>query len=422
MFQRIGPAAFKKDLTNTLRLCEALGQPQTHFTSIHVAGTNGKGSVSNLLAAVFQASGYKTGLYTSPHLLDFRERIRVNGMCCPPEFVVDFVHQHQSLIEEVQPSFFEITVAMAFSYFKMEACDVAIIETGLGGRLDSTNIISPELSVITNIGWDHMNLLGDTLEAIAFEKAGIIKPKTPVIIGEYQPEIQHVFEQKASEQEAPLLLAKDLVQLHVTQNTFEGIWASAEFADGLTIEQLHTTLNGAYQEKNLTTALAACITLAKQFHITTTGIITGFAHVKALTGFSGRMELLSRNPMVIADCAHNVDGLQLLMRQIHVPDDGTLHIVFGTVNDKDPGPALQLLPRHAIYYFCKADIPRGMESENLRQEATKYELKGEALGSVHQAITAALSAAGKNDLIIICGSIFVVAEALDFFHQTNFSE
>lgn len=419
MFQRIGPAAFKKDLTNTIRLCNALGHPQSQFKSIHIAGTNGKGSVSNLLSAVFQTAGYKTGLYTSPHLLDFRERIRVNGTCCTQDFVVEFVKQHRQLIEEVQPSFFEITVAMAFEYFSQENCEVAIIETGLGGRLDSTNVIVPELSVITNIGWDHMNLLGDTLEAIASEKAGIIKPEIPVIIGEYQEDIHHVFTTKANQVAAPLLLAKDLVQVEIMTNNFEGIQADVTFANGSNISNLQTPLNGAYQEKNLITALAACATLSKSFAIKPNDIATGFGQVKNLTGFQGRMELLSRDPMVLADCAHNVDGLKQLIHQIQIPQNGILHVVFGTVTDKDAGPALNLLPRQAKYYFCKADIPRGKNSEALRLEAVNYELFGEASGSVKDAVISALSVAGKNDLILICGSIFVVAEAIDFFQKTN---
>lgn len=419
MFQRIGPAAIKKDLTNTIRLCEALGHPEQAFSSVHIAGTNGKGSVSNWLSAILQSSGHQTGLYTSPHLLDFRERIRINGVLCEEAFITDFVSRYRPVIEEIEPSFFEITVAMAFLYFAEKGVDIAVIETGLGGRLDSTNVITPVLGIITNIGWDHMAMLGNTLPLIASEKAGIIKPGVPVLIGERQEEVQGVFKEMAVLQGAPLYNSDNLVRLEVLSNDPAGLCFRAQLETTQFTLETCTPMFGSYQEKNLQTVLAAADLLQEDWQISVNDIISGLQQVKELTGFRGRMEILQHQPLVLADCAHNSDGLDQLRRSIDAMDVPHWHIVTGAVQDKDVAANLLHLPESASYYFCKPDIPRGMDARTLQQLAANMERKGVAYGSVHEAIVSALSNSGSDEAILICGSIFVVAEALpNFKHKT----
>ncbi len=409
MFSRIGAAAFKKDLTNTIRLCEALGNPQLQFKSIHVAGTNGKGSTSHMLAAILQTAGYKTGLYTSPHLKDFRERIRVDGLWCNEQYVIDFTQRMQPLIETIEPSFFEITVAMAFDYFAKQQVEVAVIEVGLGGRLDSTNIITPELSIITNIGWDHMNMLGNTLEQIAFEKAGIIKPGVPVVIGEVIPETKPVFEKQATS--SPLFFAEE--KRYVADWQYNHHQLAVEVVDNRHNE--HQTyqldLPGIYQTKNLLTVLEAVYQLQqKGWHIDTSIVLQALQHVKKLTGLHGRWEVIHQDPVVVLDVGHNTDGVKQVQKQIELSDYRHLHIVIGMVKDKEIDKVLALLPSHAAYYFTKAQIPRAMDEHHLQQLAANYQLRGESFSDVNTALKAALQHAHKDDMVLVCGSVFLVGE------------
>lgn len=391
VFQHIGPAAYKADLNNTLAICHYLGNPQHHFKSIHVGGTNGKGSVSSMLSAIFTKHGYKTGLYTSPHLKDFRERIRVNGAMVPKDFVIHFTQKMMPLIEEVNPSFFELTVGMAFEYFKQSEVDIAIIEVGMGGRLDSTNVITPELSVITNIGWDHMEFLGDSLAKIASEKAGIIKNNVPAVVGEVLPETLSVFEETAKSRKSELTL---------------GITAPARWIE-------KCALKGEYQKKNLGTVKAAIQTLELQgYHFSEHLILEALQEVKQLTGLRGRWEILHEQPYIIADTAHNADGLTETLSQLTRGLKGKLHIVLGVVKEKDLAKILKLLPSFAQYYYCKPAIFRGLDAEILAAEADKIGLQGNIFGSVNQALMAAKQAAEQNDTIYIGGSTFVVAEVL----------
>ena len=417
MFSRIGAAAYKADLTNTIRLCESLDNPQTKFKAIHIAGTNGKGSVSHILASILQTAGYKTGLYTSPHLKDFRERIKINGNMVSEEFVTSFTQKIKPLIEEIEPSFFEITVAMAFEYFAQQKVDIAIIETGLGGRLDSTNIIIPELSVITNIGWDHMNLLGDSLEKIAFEKAGIIKQGIPVVIGEVIPETQSIFEQTAREKNASLSIASHKRQV------LDWNWANHELVVEVAEEHhtdhkvYHLDLPGIYQTKNLLTVLEACSQLQQQgWKIDDKIIHTGVKHTKKLTGLHGRWEIIHTSPTVIMDVAHNIDGIRQLVQQTELTEHKQLHIIIGMVKDKEAEKVLALLPKSAIYYFTKAQIPRALPEDELKEIAAKINLKGNAFPEVNEALAFALQHAHPDDLIIVCGSVFLVGEVNTSIH------
>jgi dihydrofolate synthase / folylpolyglutamate synthase len=411
MFSRIGAAAIKADLTNTIKLCGALGDPQHKFKSIHIAGTNGKGSTSHMLAAILQTAGYKTGLYTSPHLHDFRERIKVNGKMVEQEFVVAFTERIQPLIDEIEPSFFEITVAMAFEYFQQQQVDVAIIETGLGGRLDSTNIITPELSVITNIGWDHMQLLGNTLEQIASEKAGIIKRNIPVVIGETQNDTNEVFRKKATELNAPIVFADDMK--YVDEFAFEEGYLRIIVDDRRKNEKplYHLDLTGLYQTKNLLTVLEAAHQLQlKDWQIEEWHLKEALKHVKKLTGLHGRWETIHHQPKVILDVAHNVDGMKLVMEQLEFETFNHLYIIIGMVKDKEIEAVLQLLPSYASYYFTKAQIPRALDEMELMQKAAQFNLKGKAIPEVNVALQDVLAHAKQDDLILICGSVFVVAE------------
>ncbi len=409
MFSRIGTDAFKKDLTNTIRLCEALGNPQQKFKTIHIAGTNGKGSTSHMLAAILQTAGYKTGLYTSPHLKDFRERIKINGQVCSEAFVIDFTERIKPLINEIEPSFFEITVAMAFDHFAQQGVDVAVIEVGLGGRLDSTNIITPELSVITNIGWDHMNLLGDTLEKIATEKAGIIKKGIPAVIGEVIPETRPVFDSYATS--APIVYAQE--KRWMAGWDYDHHLLKVEVVDKTTNEHHHYQLDlpGIYQTKNLLTVLEA----AQQLHVQgwrtdTATIQKALQHVKKLTGLHGRWELIQNNPAVILDVGHNVDGVKQLSRQLELTDYDHLHIITGMVKDKDVDAVLALLPQDATYYFTQAQIPRALDAVTLQQKAAEHLLIGNTYPNVNDALQQALAHAHKNDLVLVCGSVFLVGE------------
>ncbi len=417
MFTRVGASAFKKDLTNTLLLCEKLGNPQHRFKSIHVGGTNGKGSTSHMLAAVLQTAGYKTGLYTSPHLKDFRERIRINGEMIPEKEVVDFVAEQQGNISTIEPSFFELTVAMAFAYFAEEKVDIAVVEVGLGGRLDSTNVISPLLSVITNIGWDHMNLLGNTLTEIASEKAGIIKRKTPIIIGEYQSEIAQVFTEKAKQENAPLRFASEewvVQKVEDKEQLSEYLEVRVQPSNqtsGFNNSILKLDLTGSYQLKNLKTVLSGLDELRQQqFNISADAVFNALKQVKTLTGLNGRWQILSRQPLIICDTGHNPEGMMEVLKNIAATPYRKLHFILGMVNDKDSSKILPLLPKEATYYFCKPDIPRGLPAADLKQQAEKYHLKGTDFYSVKEALAAAKNKAKNKDLIFAGGSTFVVAE------------
>lgn len=418
MFTRVGASAFKKDLDNTIALCAKLDNPQHKFRSIHVGGTNGKGSTSHMLAAILQTAGYKTGLYTSPHLKDFRERIRINGQMISEQTVVDFVAEHQADFDEIQPSFFEMTVGLAFNVFAKEQVDIAVVEVGLGGRLDSTNIITPLLSVITNIGWDHMNILGDTLELIAGEKAGIIKQGVPVVVGEHQPELSEVFLNKARTMKAPIEFASeewetiaqssDLNLLSVTvQRQVLPTFAFSEEP----VFQYQLDLPGSYQVKNLKTVLTAVDELRQQgFNISDEHLTTALKQVKTLTGLHGRWETLSTSPLTICDTGHNPEGITEVLKNIASVPYKQLHFVIGMVNDKDITKVLAMLPKNAIYYFCKPDIPRGLQAESLKEKAESLGLRGESYVSVTNALASAQAAASDNDLVFIGGSTFVVAE------------
>lgn len=417
MFHRIGPAAYKANLDNTLALSEYLGRPETQFRSIHIAGTNGKGSVAHMLASILQQQGYKTGLATSPHLKDFRERIRVNGKMMPKGKVVDFVKNHRHFFEKLKPSFFEITLALTFDYFARENLDIAVIETGLGGRLDSTNIIRPEVSVITNIGMDHMNLLGDTLEKIAGEKAGIIKENVPVVIGKYQPEIHHVFTKLAAQKQASLYLANELFG-----------FASAETRDvsGKLLQEMvfktpegkkriiKTDLLGAYQQENLATVLATTEVLNRQgvFKLSEKAIDEGLRQVQENTGFKGRWYQMGKRPPIICDTGHNADGIKAVLKQLSSLEYHKLGIVLGMVDDKDVEGILSMFPANARYYFCKPDVPRGLDAQNLASRAKMLGLKGKAFPTVKSALDQAKKEASANDLIFVGGSTFVVAEVV----------
>lgn len=409
MFSKIGEAAYKKDLTNTIALCEILDNPHKKFKSIHIAGTNGKGSTSHMLAAIMQAAGFKTGLYTSPHLYDFRERIKINGSCCSEEFVINFTQRIQHQIETISPSFFEITVAMAFDYFAQNEVDIAIIETGLGGRLDSTNIILPELSIITNIGMDHMNLLGNTLTAIAGEKAGIIKPFVPVVIGEYNNETLPVF--IAASKSSSISFAED--ERYISDWLYQQPLLNVTVVDKNKNEYQHYALDltGFYQTKNLLTVLEACTVLQKNgWNIQSQHIKEGLSNVKKLTGLQGRWEIIQANPTMVLDVGHNVDGIKAILTQLDLSNFKQLHWVMGMVKDKDIQAVLQLLPSTAKYYFTKASIPRALDEQDLLTQAKEFGLTGTAFKDVNSAINAAKENADFSDLILVCGSVFVIAE------------
>jgi len=416
MYQRIGAAAYKADLNNTLAICNLLENPQNVFLSVHIAGTNGKGSTSHMLSSILQEKGLKTGLYTSPHLKDFRERIRVNGTMIPEENVVRFIEKYKPDFEKIQPSFFEMTVGLAFDYFREQKVDIAIIEVGLGGRLDSTNVITPLLSIITNISFDHKQFLGDTLEKIASEKAGIIKTGVPVIIGETQQEIQHVFLEKANEVGTSIVFADEefIVKDSGIIDPGTGQLSLDIFKNAIPyLTNLESLLGGYYQKKNIVTVCAACEQLAPHFGgISAIDIKNGIRNVITNTGLAGRWQVLSRNPLTICDTGHNEAGLGEVLSQISQMTYQKLHFVFGVVNDKDIDRMLEMLPKNATYYFCKADIPRGLDAKELQEKAKGYRLMGEVFKSVKQAMIAAQQSAGEHELVFIGGSTFVVAEVV----------
>ncbi len=419
MYHRIGPAAFKKDLTNTLALLEHLGDPHQKFPTIHVGGTNGKGSVSHMLSAALQSAGLKTGLYISPHYKDFRERIKIDGRLIERKKVVAFIEQNRPAIEAIQPSFFELCVAMAFDHFAREKVDIAVVEVGLGGRLDSTNVLAPLLSVITNISFDHQSMLGDTLEKIAFEKAGIIKPLTPVVIGESRAETRQVFLKKAAETGSEILFAEKIFEArkvstdwHSTVYETRALKPAKKFAVKLDAA-------GPFQEKNLATVLTAVEVLGRTDFGRKVGVdrlrkasLTGLENLRRLTKFQGRWQVLARDPLVLADSAHNEAGLRSIFSEIEKGGFERLHIVTGFVNDKELEPVLALFPQRARYYFSKANIPRGLDAQVLTEKAAGFGLRGRAYSSVKNAFKAAHRAAGPGDLVLVCGSIFVVAEVI----------
>ena len=417
MFSRIGAAAYKEDLHNSIALCNELGNPQTKFKSIHIAGTNGKGSTSHMLAAILQQAGYKTGLYTSPHLKDFRERIKINGQMIEEDFVIDFVERTQQITAQIEPSFFELTMAMAFDYFAEQKVDIAVIETGLGGRLDSTNIITPILSIITNIGYDHMNILGDTLEKIAAEKAGIIKPAIPVVIGEYLPETKPVFINKAAQCNSSIYFATEEYAFADIALSPQKLHCSVTDTTQRIKENFTLDLNGIYQTKNLSTVLCAeKILMQLGFIITNEAEKYALSHTKKLTGLHGRWDVIAEKPIIVLDVAHNEDGIKQVLKQIQFikehsnSEEIKTHFVIGMVKDKEVSNVLSLLPNDALYYFTNAHIPRALPAEELKIKAEAFNLKGNCFDDVNDAITAAKKNAYQQDLIIVCGSVFLVGE------------
>ncbi|HRX27821.1 MAG TPA: folylpolyglutamate synthase/dihydrofolate synthase family protein [Saprospiraceae bacterium] len=410
MYQRVGESAFKKNLDNIEALCEAMGNPQSKLKCIHVAGTNGKGTTSHIIAGILMANAYKVGIYTSPHYTDFRERIKIGNTLMSQKYVVDFVEKNSHILEKIKPSFFEITVAMAFDYFVSNQVDYAVIEVGLGGRLDSTNIITPLLSVITNIGYDHMNMLGNSLDEIAYEKAGIIKDHVPVLIGEYQKEINWVFELKAQQRQAPIYYAQQLVSIEYKSRDFftECRYKKENISFDIDI-------SGEFQQRNITTAMAAAQLLTDNDIIPNLSL-EKFAEIspnfRETLAYKGRWQLLSRNPDVIVDSAHNIDGITQIINMLDALPYTKVHFVMGMVNDKDSSKILSVLPKNNKYYFAKANIPRGLDAQELKSRADKHGLKGKAYSSVRKALAAAKISAKENELIFVGGSIFVVAEVI----------
>lgn len=432
MFTRDGQSAIKPGLQNIEAFCELLDNPHKRYKSIHIGGTNGKGSVSHILAAILQTAGYKTGLYTSPHLRDFRERIRVNGQMISEEEVIGFVAGYDKDIDHIKPSFFETTLALAFDHFAKEKVDVAVIEVGLGGRLDSTNIIKPELSVITNIGYDHTDILGNTLQEIAKEKAGIIKKNTPVVIGQRQEEIADVFIAKAKESGSEIVFASDEFKIQKSKINIQKAESDKFENDhdflAVTVTPVQSSnhqitkssnqnylldLTGSYQLKNLATVLSSVEQLRKQgFQITDEHVRLALKQVKALTGLMGRWQTLSKNPLIICDTGHNEDGIKEVLKNIEATNFKNLHLVIGMVKDKDISKVLQLLPKKATYYFCQPNIPRAKPAAELATEAALKGLTGLAYPSVAEALEVAKKQAEADDLIFVGGSTFVVAEVV----------
>ena len=409
LFQNIGKDAYKEGLDNTIILDNHFNNPHKKFRTIHIAGTNGKGSCSHTIAAILQSAGYKTGLYTSPHLIDFSERIKVNGEPIEKEFVIDFVKQNKDFFEPLHPSFFELTTAMAFLYFAEKKVDVAVIEVGLGGRLDCTNIITPDLSIITNISFDHTQFLGNTLKDIAKEKAGIIKEKKPVIIGEYTPETKTVFEDKAKSTNSDIIFAEDNKLINGYKQTENGLLLYKSDK----IKDLYGELNGLYQVKNTNTILNAVYKLiGLGYNIDETNIKNGFRNVCHLTGLMGRWQKLEENPTIICDTGHNIGGMKYIVEQLSRMKYDKLHIIIGMVNDKDINGVISLLPKNAKYYFTQASVKRALPAEQVKEIANNHGLKGEAYSSVEKALTIAKNNAKENDLIFIGGSTFIVADLI----------
>ncbi len=413
MFTKVGASAFKTDIDNTVIFCNSLGNPQNRYKTIHIGGTNGKGSTSHMLAAILHQAGYKTGLYTSPHLKDFRERIRINGKMISKKFVRSFVQSQKQLISEVEPSFFEVTVAMAFSYFEQEQVDVGIIEVGLGGRLDSTNIINPDLSVITNISLDHTNILGDTLAEIAFEKAGIIKPTVPAIIGEHQPQTDQVFIKRAAAQQSTLTFAPDQITTSSASKKANRLTLNVLENGEVLLKGLQLDLTGSYQLKNVVTVIQAVQSLRTiGYQIDNDAIYFALLNVKKLTGLQGRWQTLSKKPLVICDTGHNKAGIKEVVQNIKQTPHEQLHMVIGMVKDKDISAILALLPKNAIYYFCQPLLERALPAMELAQQAAIYQLGGKIFETPMDALNFAKSEANDEDLIFVGGSTFVVAEVL----------
>jgi len=415
MFQRVGAAAYKADLKNTIALCKILRNPERKFKSIHIAGTNGKGSVSHLVASILQEHGYKTGLYTSPHLKDFRERIRINGKKIPQEKVIDFVETYKGRFENIKPSFFEYTFGMAISYFNEEKVDFAIMETGMGGRLDSTNVVDPLISVITNIGFDHTQFLGDTLEKIAIEKAGIIKENVPVIIGESQEQVKGIFIKTAIEKKTKISFADQIfnTNIHKPDTVSDQMTVDIYKDTNIIYQKLICPLIGFYQQRNIITTIAIIDELNKQgYGIARENIYDGIKKVIENTGIQGRWQVLNAKPLTICDTGHNIDGITQVVKQINNLEFDKLHFVLGMVNDKSTNQVLNILPKNARFYFCKANIPRGLDQNELRKKASKFNLIGNSYDSVPDAFQAANKNASYNDLVFIGGSTFVVAEIL----------
>jgi dihydrofolate synthase / folylpolyglutamate synthase len=414
VYHRIGKAAYKADLRNTMELDKYFGHPHKKFQSIHIAGTNGKGSVSHMIASILQEAGYKTGLYTSPHLIDYRERIRINGQKISEEAVVSFVEKNKDILYAVNPSFFEMSVAMAFNYFAENKVDIAVVEVGLGGRLDSTNIITPLLSVITNIGHDHMDLLGDTLGKIAAEKAGIIKDDIPVIIGEKQDPTDYVFIGKAARTYSELFFAEDYYVCELEEpDLATGIskYKLTQTDKPLTIKG-EIPLGGIYQEKNLQVVATAVDILRFGFNISSEHIISGIKNTIQNTGLQGRWQIVGNNPLIVCDTGHNKEGLAKVISQINRTSKKNLHIVIGFVKDKDIRSVLPLMPSNARYYFTRSSVPRALDENILRDTAIEYNLEGNAYENVMSALDAAMKNADKEDLIFVGGSSFIVADLL----------
>lgn len=410
MFSKSGAKAYKADLKNTLALCSFLGNPQDKLKTIHIAGTNGKGSVSHMLAAILQENGYKTGLYTSPHLKDFRERIKINGQMMTKSFLIDFVEKTKIISEKIKPSFFELTFVMALDYFVQKNVDVAVIETGLGGRLDSTNVITPLLSVITNISYDHMDILGNTLEEIAYEKAGIIKKNIPVVIGATTVKTKPVFQKKSEEMNSTISFAKG--KYKVVSSLYKTKSLELEIGNNLNNKKgrYSLDLNGLYQQKNILTVLTAVDFLKNDFSLNPKKIKSALSTVKKLTGLFGRWEVIHEKPTVVIDVAHNEDGIKQLMAHISQLNFDKLHIIFGMVKDKKIEKALCQFPKNANYYFTKAQNPRALPEEELMNIAKSFKLNGNTYPGVNLALKASMAKASKKDLIIVCGSVFVIAE------------
>ena len=413
MYQRVGAAAYKADLKNTIKICHILGNPQNKLECIHVAGTNGKGSTSHMIAAVLQKAGYKVGLYTSPHLLDFRERIKINGKMIAKEYIVDFVEKHKTKFEEIEPSFFEWTVGLAFDYFAEKEVDVAVIEVGLGGRLDSTNVINPVVSVITNIGYDHMNLLGDTLQKIAVEKAGIIKSRKPVVVSQYQPQISQIFSDKAKELKASIQFASKEYKVIETKKENNNLFVTVLNKKNNENKTYQLDLTGTYQCKNLLGVIAALNVIVENgFIINEEDIQKGLSNVVKLTGLMGRWQTISEKPLVICDTGHNEDGIKEVLYNLSLQKYRQLHFVIGVVNDKDVSSVLKLLPKDAVYYFTMASVPRALPGVELKLKAGEIGLKGNSYHTVKEALEAAKQNAKQSDLIFVGGSTFIVGDAL----------
>jgi len=411
MYQRQGIQAYKKDLTNTLALLEACGNPHLRLKTIHIAGTNGKGSTSHIIAGALMSQGFKTGLYTSPHYRDFRERIKIDGELIPAWYVKKFANQTVEAIEFIKPSYFEMTVALAFSWFEFQKVDVAVIETGLGGRLDSTNVITPLVSVITNISYDHMNLLGNTLQEIAREKAGIIKTKIPVVIGERQSETNEVFQWKAKIEKSDIIFAEDYINIEPTYEKY-GTTLQISCDSEPWFSNLYIDIQGPYQTSNLATAFCTLKVLEREFPMDIPKLKRYFKEFTKNTKFIGRWQWLQKSPDVLVDSAHNEGGLTTVLNAIQKMNYPGIHVVIGFVNDKEIDKILELFPKDAVYYFCKANIPRGLDANELCLKAKSKGLYGKTYSSVKRALSAARAKAEKEELVFVGGSIFVVAEVI----------